>query len=50
MLGSVALLFIVLWLFGLVTAISLGGFIHLLPVAAVLTFVLHVIRSRREHA
>ena len=50
MFGSVSLLLIVLWLFGLVTSFTLGGAIHVLPVMALVALIIHLVRSRGESA
>lgn len=47
MLYTVALVLVILWLLGLVTSYTLGGFIHLLLVVAVIVILLRVISGRR---
>ncbi|MCW2276157.1 lmo0937 family membrane protein [Rhodoblastus acidophilus] len=47
MLETIAILLIVLWLLGLVSSYTLGGFIHILLVIAVVVIVLRVIQGRR---
>lgn len=47
MLYTVALVLTVLWLLGLVTSYTLGGFIHLLIVIAVIVVLLRIISGRR---
>jgi hypothetical protein len=47
MLWTIAVVLIVLWLLGLVTAHTLGGFIHVLLVIAVIVVLLRVIQGRR---
>lgn len=47
MLYTVALVLIVLWLLGLVTATTMGGFIHVLLVIAVIVVLLRIISGRR---
>lgn len=47
MLWTVAVILIVLWLLGLVSSYTLGGFIHILLVVAVIVVLLNVIRGRR---
>ncbi|HET6718141.1 MAG TPA: lmo0937 family membrane protein [Rhodocyclaceae bacterium] len=47
MLYTIALVLIVLWLLGLVTATTMGGFIHVLLVIAVVVVLLRVISGRR---
>jgi hypothetical protein len=47
MLMTIAIILIVLWALGLITSISLGGFIHILLVAAVIMLLIRVIQGRR---
>ena len=47
MLETIAVLLIVLWLLGLVTSYTLGGFIHILLVVAVVVILVRVISGRR---
>ena len=47
MLETIAVLLIILWALGLVTAYTLGGFIHILLVIAIVIFLLRVIQGRR---
>lgn len=44
MLETIALVLIVLWLLGFVSAYTMGGFIHILLVIAVVVILLRVIR------
>ncbi len=46
MLYTIAAILVVLWLLGLVTSYTLGGFIHILLVVAVIAIVLRVINGR----
>jgi hypothetical protein len=46
MLFTIAVILIVLWLLGLVTSYTLGGFIHVLLVIAIVVVLLRVIRGR----
>ncbi len=46
MLNTIAVVLIVLWLLGLVTANTLGGFIHILLVIAVVVVLLRIIGGR----
>lgn len=46
MLELIALILIVLWALGLVTSYTMGGFIHILLVVAVVLVLLRLIRSR----
>ena len=47
MLWTIALLLLVLWGAGLVSSVTMGGFVHLLLVAAVVVIVVRVIQGRR---
>lgn len=47
MLYTIALILIILWLLGLVTSYTLGGFIHLLLVIAVIVVLLRIISGRK---
>lgn len=46
MLVTIAAVLLVLWLLGLVTSYTLGGFIHLLLVAAVIMILIRLIQGR----
>jgi hypothetical protein len=46
MLYTLAVVLIVLWLLGMVTAYTLGGFIHILLVIAVVMVLLRIISGR----
>jgi hypothetical protein len=47
MLMTIAIVLLVLWALGLVSSYTLGGFIHLLLVAAVVVVLVSVISGRR---
>ncbi|ELI6430689.1 lmo0937 family membrane protein [Aeromonas salmonicida subsp. salmonicida] len=47
MLYTLAIVMLLLWAVGLVTATTLGGFIHVLLVIAVVVVLLRIIQSRR---
>ncbi|MBE0618390.1 MAG: lmo0937 family membrane protein [Proteobacteria bacterium] len=47
MLWTIAVVLIVLWLLGLVSSYTMGGFIHVLLVLAVIVVVINVINGRR---
>jgi len=47
MLWTIALVLLVLWALGLVSSYTLGGFIHLLLVAALVVILVRVIQGRR---
>jgi hypothetical protein len=46
MLETLAILLIILWILGLVSSYTLGGFIHILLVIAIIVIVLRVIQGR----
>jgi len=46
MLYTIAFVLIVLWLLGLVTAVTMGGFIHVLLVIAFVVVLLRIIGGR----
>ncbi len=48
MLYTIAIILIVLWLVGLVSSYTMGGFIHILLVIAIIVVLLRVIQSRRS--
>jgi len=47
MLYTIAMVLLVLWLLGLVTGATMGGFIHVLLVVAIIMVLLRVISGRR---
>jgi len=47
MLETLAIVLIILWLLGFVFSYTLGGFIHILLVVAVVMILLRVIQGRR---
>jgi len=47
MLETIAVILVVLWLLGFVTSYTMGGFIHILLVAAVVMILLRLIQGRR---
>ena len=47
MLESIAVILIILWILGLVSAHTMGGFIHILLVVAVVVVLLRIIQGRR---
>jgi len=47
MLWTIAVLLLVLWALGLVTSYTMGGFIHILIVAAVVLVLVRLIQGRR---
>ena len=47
MLSSIFVTLLIMWLLGLVSSYTFGGFIHLLLVAAVVVLILQLISGRR---
>lgn len=47
MLETIAIILLVLWLLGLVSAYTIGGFIHVLLVLAIVVVLIRVIQGRR---
>jgi len=48
MLWTIAVILIVLWVLGLVSNATMGGFIHILLVVAIIVLILGVIGGRRS--
>jgi Family of unknown function (DUF5670) len=48
LLWTLAVILLVLWLLGLVTSYTLGGFIHVLLVVALVVVLIRVIQGRRS--
>jgi hypothetical protein len=46
-LWTLAVILLILWLLGLVTSYTLGGFIHILLVVAIIVVLIRVIQGRR---
>lgn len=46
MLNIIAVILIVLWLVGIVSSNTMGGFIHVLLVIAIVVILVHVIQGR----
>lgn len=46
MLETIAIVLVVLWLLGLVSSYTMGGFIHLLLVVAIVAILIRLIRGR----
>ncbi len=47
MLWTIAVVLIVLWLLGMVTSTTIGGFIHILLVIAAIVVLVQIIKGRR---
>lgn len=47
MLETIAIVLIVLWLLGLLTSYTVGGFIHVLLVLAIVIFLVRLFQGRR---
>ena len=48
MLWTIFVILLVLWLLGLVSSYTLGGFIHILLVIAIVVLILQLIQGRRS--
>ena len=48
MLWTIAVVLIVLWLLGVVTSSTMGGFIHILLVIAIIMILVNLISGRRS--
>ena len=46
MLWTIAVLLLILWLLGMVSSYTLGGFIHILLVVAIIVVLIRVIQGR----
>jgi len=47
MLWTIAVILVVLWLVGLITSFTLGGFIHVLLVIAVIVIIIRLLQGRK---
>jgi hypothetical protein len=47
MLWTIAVILVVLWALGLVSAYTMGGFIHVLLVIAIIVIIIRVIQGRK---
>ncbi|MFA4918491.1 MAG: lmo0937 family membrane protein [Thermodesulfovibrionales bacterium] len=47
MLWTIAVILIILWVLGLVSSYTMGGFIHILLVIAVIVVLFNIIQGRR---
>ncbi len=47
MLGTIAIILIILWLLGFVSSYTMGGFIHILLIIAVIMILVRIIQGRR---
>jgi hypothetical protein len=50
MLWTICVILLVLWLLGLITSYTMGGFIHILLVFAIVVVLIRVIQGRRPIA
>jgi hypothetical protein len=50
MLYTIAVILVVLWLLGLITSYTMGGFIHILLVIAIIMVLVNLISGRRPLA
>jgi len=47
MLWTIVVVMVVLWLLGIVTSYTMGGFIHVLLVVAIIVILVNIIQGRR---
>jgi hypothetical protein len=47
MLWTIAVILVILWVLGLVSSYTMGGFIHILLVIAVIVVLVNIIQGRR---
>jgi hypothetical protein len=47
LLWTIAVILVIMWLLGLVTSYTLGGFVHILLVLAIVVVLIRVIQGRR---
>jgi hypothetical protein len=47
MLWTIAVVFVALWLLGLISSYTLGGYIHILLVVAVIVLLIRIIQGRK---
>jgi hypothetical protein len=47
LLWTIAIILVILWLLGLVTSYTLGGFVHILLVLAIIVVLIRVIQGRK---
>lgn len=47
MLTTIAVVLIILWLLGIVTAFTIGGFIHILLVIAIIVILIRLIKGEK---
>ncbi len=50
MLETIAIVLVILWLLGLVSSYTMGGFIHILLVLALITILIRVIQGNKPVA
>jgi Family of unknown function (DUF5670) len=46
MLETLAIILIILWLLGIVSSYTMGGFIHILLVVAIIVIIIRLVRGR----
>lgn len=50
MLWTIAVILVILWLLGLITSYTMGGFVHILLVLAIIVILYNVISGRKGKA
>jgi hypothetical protein len=46
---AIIVILLILWLIGIITSYTLGGFIHILLIVAVIIFIVRLIQGRGEN-
>jgi hypothetical protein len=47
MLWTIAVILLVMWLLGMITSYTVGGFVHILVVVAIIVLLIRIIQGRR---
>lgn len=47
MLWTIAIILLILWLLGIITSFTLGGFIHILLVIAIIMIIVRLLQGRK---
>ena len=48
MMWTIIVILAVMWIFGMITSTTLGGYLHILLIVAVIVFVADLLRARRN--
>jgi hypothetical protein len=47
MLNTIAVILVILWLLGLITSFTIGGFIHVLIIVAIIIVLIRIIKGQK---